>query len=199
MDLRRGERALYRVVSACPADRVSLTATTLSRWWPRRGRFTDPAEELPVHALPYLTVPAPDMARPGAPSSLAMALAAHPERWRPLVDYRTDTRWYQLLERTDEHEVWLLSWLPGQGTDLHDHGPASGAFAIAAGTLTERVISATPGRPPVEVTRSLRTGHSRAFGPHYVHQVTNTGAVPAVSVHVYSLALAERGIPVHRT
>jgi predicted metal-dependent enzyme (double-stranded beta helix superfamily) len=143
-----------------------------------------------VHALPNLTVPAPDMARPGGPTSIAMTLAAHPERWRPLLDYRADTRWYRLLERREQHEVWLLSWLPGQGTDLHDHGPASGAFAIAAGTLTERVVAATPGRPPVEVTRELVTGRCRAFGPHYVHQVTNVGTAPAVSVHVYTPQLA---------
>jgi hypothetical protein len=41
----------------------------------------------------------------------------------------------------------------------------------------------------VEVTRALNTGYYRAFGPHYVHQVTNTGAIPAVSVHVYTPAL----------
>ena len=142
-----------------------------------------------MHAVPYLTVPAPDMVRPGSPTSLAMTLAAHPERWRPLVDYRTDTRWYRLLERTHQHEVWLLSWLPGQGTDLHDHGAASGAFAIAAGTLTERVVATKPDGSTVEVTRELSTGRCRAFGPRYVHQVTNTGAVPAVSVHIYTPGL----------
>ena len=143
-----------------------------------------------MHAVPYLTIPAPDMTRPGSPASLAMTLAAHPERWRPLVDYRTDTRWYRLLERTPQHEVWLLSWLSGQGTDLHDHGPASGAFAIAAGTLTERVVATKPEATVVEVTRELGVGRCRAFGPHYIHQVTNTGAVPAVSVHIYTPALS---------
>ncbi|MGB8963494.1 MAG: cysteine dioxygenase family protein [Pseudonocardiaceae bacterium] len=142
-----------------------------------------------MHAVPDLTVPAPDIAPAGGPVSLAMRLAAHPELWWRLLDYRTDTRWYRLLEKTDQHEVWLLSWLPSQRTDLHDHGPASGAFAIAAGTLTERVVGARPGRSPVEVTRALSTGRCRAFGPHYVHQVANTGAVPAVSVHVYTPGL----------
>lgn len=145
-----------------------------------------------MHAVPYLTVPAPDMARPGGPASLALALAANPERWRPLVDHHTDTCWYRLLERTAQHEVWLLSWLPGQGADLHDHGPTSGAFAIAAGTLTERVLTATPGRPPVEVTHELTAGRCRAFGPHYVHRMTNCGAAAAVSVHVYTPALTVR-------
>jgi predicted metal-dependent enzyme (double-stranded beta helix superfamily) len=118
-----------------------------------------------------------------------MTLAAHPERWRPLLDYRTDTRWYRLLERTPQHEVWLLSWLPGQGTDLHDHGPASGAFAIAAGTLTERVVATRADCSTVEITRELVAGRCRAFGPRYVHQVTNAGTVPAVSVHIYTPAL----------
>ena len=142
-----------------------------------------------MYAVPYLTIPAPDMTRPGSPTSLAMTLATHPERWRPLVDYRTDTRWYRLLERTPQHEVWLLSWLPGQGTDLHDHGPASGAFAVAAGTLTERVVATRPDRSTVEVTRELVTGRCRAFGPYYIHQVTNVGTVPAVSVHIYTPGL----------
>jgi hypothetical protein len=143
-----------------------------------------------VYAVPYLTIPAADAVLPGGPISLALALAAHPERWQPLVDYRADTRWHRLLECTAGHEVWLLSWLPGQGTDLHDHGPACGAFAVAAGTLTERVVADQPGRAPVQVTRLLEAGRARAFGPHYVHQVTNTGTVPAVSVHVYSPGLS---------
>ncbi|MGH3899229.1 MAG: cysteine dioxygenase [Pseudonocardiaceae bacterium] len=143
-----------------------------------------------MYAVPDLTVPVSGSAGSATPINLAMRLAAHPERWRPLVDYRTDTRWYRLLERLGQHEVWLLSWLPGQGTDLHDHGPASGAFAVAAGTLTEDVVAAKPGRSPVEVTRELAAGRCRVFGPHYVHRVTNTGTVPAVSVHVYTPKLA---------
>ncbi|HEY2723385.1 MAG TPA: cysteine dioxygenase family protein [Pseudonocardiaceae bacterium] len=142
-----------------------------------------------MHAVPYLTVPDSGVTRSTSPVSLAMALAAHPERWRPLVDYRTDTRWYRLLERTARHEVWLLTWLPGQGTDLHDHGPASGAFAVAAGALTERVVAGKAGGSPMEVTRTLAAGRSRVFGPHYIHQVSNTADVPAVSVHVYTPGL----------
>jgi Cysteine dioxygenase type I len=108
-----------------------------------------------MHAMSHLTVPTADIADTSGAVRLAAGMAAQPERWRLLVDYRAETRWYRLLERTRQHEVWLLSWLPGQGTDLHDHGPASGAFAIAAGTLTEQLVAIKPGRPPVEVTHSL--------------------------------------------
>lgn len=142
-----------------------------------------------MHAVPSSTVATSDVVRPDSPCGLAAELAARPEWWRPLVAYHAGTRWYRLITRTDQLEVWLLSWLPGQGTDLHDHGQASGAFATAAGTLTERVLTTKPGEPPVEISRTLATGRSRAFGPHHIHQVTNLGTVPAVSVHVYTPAL----------
>ena len=38
--------------------------------------------------------------------------------------------------------MWLLSWLPDQGTPLHDHGTSAGAFAVVDGTLTERIVAA---------------------------------------------------------
>ena len=85
--------------------------------------------------------------------------------------------------------MWLLSWLPEQGTPLHDHGTSAGAFAVVRGTLTERVVAA--GRDAVrESTDDLTVGRVRHFGPHYVHQVTNTRTEPAVSVHVYTPGLA---------
>ena len=45
-----------------------------------------------------------------------------------------------------EAEIWLLSWVPGQGTALHDHGLSAGAFAVAQGTLIERVVDGRPAR-----------------------------------------------------
>jgi quercetin dioxygenase-like cupin family protein len=71
-----------------------------------------------------------------------------------------------------------MSWLPGQGTDDHDHGDATGAFTIVSGTLTEHVLHR--GR-----THAVTEGQSRVFGPGYAHQVRNDGQDPAVSLHVY--------------
>jgi Cysteine dioxygenase type I len=134
-------------------------------------------------------------------AALAITLALRPDLWRPLVDYREETRWTRLLEpaalahavdpglhpELDRAEIWLLSWLPGQGTALHDHGPSSGAFAVADGTVFERVVTANRrGRRARELGADLVTGRVRMFGPHYVHQVRNIGAAPAVSVHVYA-------------
>ncbi len=150
-----------------------------------------------------LLTPAPDStARSTAAAGLAAALAAGSDRWLDSVEYRTGSRWTHLLpaahaaavldpsqhDELADAQVWLLSWLPEQGTPLHDHGTSAGAFAVVQGTLTERVVTA--GRDGVrEYADDLTPGRVRFFGPHYVHQVTNTGDRPAVSVHVYTPGL----------
>ncbi|MGY1802538.1 cysteine dioxygenase [Blastococcus sp. SYSU D00922] len=140
--------------------------------------------------------------RTGA-AGLAAALAAASDRWLDLVEFRAAGRWTHLLTTDDaadaldpslhaelaDAQVWLLSWLPQQGTPLHDHGTSAGAFAVVRGTLSERVVAA--GRTGVRESADLLTpGRVRHFGPHYVHQVTNAGTEPAVSVHVYTPGLS---------
>ncbi len=145
---------------------------------------------------------APARRRSGA-AALAVALTLRPELWEPRVEYRATSRWSALVDPADAAEVldpalhaelagaqvWLLSWLPGQGTDLHDHGTSAGAFAVARGTLTERVVAAPPGAAVRQTSTDLAAGRVRYFGEHHVHQVTNTLTEPAVSVHVYTPAL----------
>src|SRR5579875_3546482 len=55
----------------------------------------------------------------------------------PFVDYNENERWHQRLYRDRRVDVWLISWLPAQGTQLHDHGGSSGAFTILEGSLDE--------------------------------------------------------------
>jgi mannose-6-phosphate isomerase-like protein (cupin superfamily) len=116
------------------------------------------------------------------PALIARELAADQTRWSRLLRYQTDERYATLLEATSGQEIWLLSWLPGQGTDLHTHGPATGAFTVVVGELTERV--ARPERA-TQVIHQLVAGQSRAFAPGYVHQIRNLGSEPAVTIHVY--------------
>ncbi|WFB11533.1 cysteine dioxygenase [Streptomyces sp. LX-29] len=92
-------------------------------------------------------------------------------------------------------EAWLIAWPPGSGTGWHDHGGSHGAFATAAGELTEQSLAAqlpTEGWKTLELAdgvdreRRLSGGHGRAFGPHHVHQVFNESQDRhAVSVHAY--------------
>ncbi|MEI4270422.1 cysteine dioxygenase family protein [Klenkia sp. LSe6-5] len=143
--------------------------------------------------------PAPTTAPAGA-AALAVALAVRTDLWAHRVEYREESRWTSLLDPADvadaldpslhaelhAAQVWLLSWLPGQGTPLHDHGASAGAFAVARGGLTERVVARGAGRAPHQSTTDLAAGRVRYFGAHYVHQVVNTLHEPAVSLHVYA-------------
>ena len=110
-------------------------------------------------------------------------LAADQRQWLGLVRYTEGTRWYKRLIDGGDHDVWLLSWLPGQGTGFHDHGHSAGAFAVALGALQEWTA---PGGRPSHAGVTMAQGAARSFGPWYVHHVINASAQPAVSVHAYS-------------
>ncbi|MGK5740766.1 cysteine dioxygenase [Micromonospora sp. URMC 103] len=116
--------------------------------------------------------------------ALAAPWAADPAGWPAPLRFDPVTRWYARLATGVDHEVWALSWLPGQGTDLHDHGGSAGAFLVVAGILTEETVSGARLRP-----RRLPAGSGRRFGARHVHLVANRDDAPAVSVHVYRPAL----------
>jgi hypothetical protein len=140
---------------------------------------------------------------PSGAAALAVALTLRTDLWAPLVQYREESRWTHLLDPAAAAavldpslhaelagaQIWLLSWLPGQGTDLHDHGSSAGAFAVARGTLTERVVAARAREAVRQSTTDLAAGRVRYFGAHHVHQVVNSLTEPAVSLHVYAPAL----------
>jgi predicted metal-dependent enzyme (double-stranded beta helix superfamily) len=117
----------------------------------------------------------------------ARAVARDPARWRDLIRYDAGQRWYLRLARDDTHEIWLLSWLPGQHTGFHDHGASAGAFVVVQGALRER---AAPGGRPEDTGHAVPHGTARSFGPGYVHDVTNASPRPAVSIHAYSPPLS---------
>ncbi|MFI1741171.1 cysteine dioxygenase [Streptomyces sioyaensis] len=138
-------------------------------------------------AIPHLLPPVP--AHPATVAGfvgLARSIAADRDAWAPLVRYDTTSRWYHRLRTGPGYEVWLLSWVPGQGSGRHDHGPSSGVLTVLEGELTEH---AGPGR------RSLTAGAQRVFAPGYVHEVVNDALTPAVSLHIYFPGLTE--MPMH--
>ncbi|MFK0101474.1 cysteine dioxygenase [Streptomyces sp. NPDC091040] len=117
---------------------------------------------------------------------LARTIAADRDHWAPLVRYDATTRWYHRLHTGPGYEVWLLSWVPGQGSGLHDHGPSSGVLTVLDGELTERTDRGK---------RTLGAGAQRVFAPGYVHEVVNDSLEPAVSLHVYYPGLTD--MPMH--
>jgi mannose-6-phosphate isomerase-like protein (cupin superfamily) len=108
-------------------------------------------------------------------------------RWRSLARFDPSGRWWCRLHHSDEADIWLLSWLAGQATDLHDHGGSAGAFVVVQGELTEvRAVPDTTER----VIRTVPTGQAVAIPSSTVHDVYNAGPAAAVSLHAYSPPLA---------
>lgn len=105
--------------------------------------------------------------------------------------FAKSTRWARRVLSGPDHEAWLLAWLPGQGTELHDHGgaarPAAGALAVVSGALTEFTVEPGP-FPRLRRTR-LDRGEVSTVGDRTVHAVRNDSDEPAVSLHVYAPGL----------
>ncbi|MFE5741728.1 cysteine dioxygenase [Streptomyces celluloflavus] len=142
-------------------------------------------------AIPHLLPPVP--AHPATVAGfagLARSIAADRAAWVPLVRYDTTTRWYHRLRTGPGYEVWLLSWVPGQGSGRHDHGRSSGVLTVLEGELTEHVTAGTR-----TAHHTLRAGTQRVFAPGYVHDVVNDALAPAVSLHIYFPGLTE--MPMH--
>ncbi|MFC6094141.1 cysteine dioxygenase [Saccharothrix lopnurensis] len=145
------------------------------------GAYLHP--KLDVRLLHDLIHPTRDLWTPRELRDLTSTVAA--ELTTPLLDvlaYDPGRRWWARLGLTEGVELWLLSWLPGQGTEAHDHGGASGSFTVLTGELHEDYRY--PGGPIRSAARPV--GSALGFGAGRAHRVVNRGEVGAASVHAYS-------------
>jgi predicted metal-dependent enzyme (double-stranded beta helix superfamily) len=100
-----------------------------------------------------------------------------------------ERRWHDRIYRDGLIDVWLITWMPTQGTVLHDHGGSNGAFGVLSGELSEAIYlpRAATGEKLIDVARGA--GERVGFGAGYVHDVRNLSDEPAVSIHAYSSPL----------
>ena len=123
---------------------------------------------------------------PQALLDLVGAVADDPSRWRDAVRFDAGTRQWARLPAPDGAELWLLTWLPDQSTDLHDPGSSAAALTVVSGVL-EEVRADADGR---RTTSVLTSGDGVHLAAGVVHDVGNRGTAPAVSVHAYSPPLS---------
>jgi rhodanese-related sulfurtransferase len=115
--------------------------------------------------------------------ALIVSLFASSDGWMERVRLRTEHRWYERLYQGPDHDIWVISWLPGQSTGFHDHGESAGAFVVATGILEEHRSG--------EETLVIHQDEPRAFSTDYAHDVRNASLAPAVSIHAYSPPLSD--------
>jgi mannose-6-phosphate isomerase-like protein (cupin superfamily) len=108
--------------------------------------------------------------------------AEAPDLWRPEIRFRAESRWWTRLHSDDDSDVWLLTWMRDQTTELHDHGGSTAAFTVVQGALEE--VRADPSG--ALTATELRPGRTQWVAPGVVHDVRNVSVLPAVSIHAYS-------------
>ena len=119
----------------------------------------------------------------GGLTALTRRIAAEVRAGRHDVPIDPDHRCYRRLRSDDTVDVWLIGWATGQATELHDHGDSLGALTVVSGVLSERRWA--PHRGGIRA-RPLHAGRSQGFRLGHVHDVINSSAMSAVSVHAYS-------------
>ena len=94
------------------------------------------------------------------------------------------------MARTPDFDAWLIAWPSGGKVELHDHGNSTGAVSVISGALVEAVPCRDDTGRLTLVRHELRAGATLGFGARHVHDVTNESDGHALSLHVYSPALA---------
>src|SRR3954471_7875779 len=105
--------------------------------------------------------------------SITRDIAADEGAWRHLVRFREDGRWWTRLHGDAALDVWLLTWLADQSTDLHDHGASAAAFTVCEGSLSEVRLTGLTERRTV-----VAAGSTRTVAPGIVHDVRNPSGRP---------------------
>jgi len=89
-----------------------------------------------------------------------------------------------------DFEVWMLSWLPGQVTPIHDHGGAVTATTVLSGTVLEdRFVRVTDLEARPIWTMARRPGDFDLIAATAIHRVRSIGHT--VTLHLHAPACAE--------
>lgn len=117
--------------------------------------------------------------------AIARGFAAQPCEWPVAPRFNPLRRWSSLLADHPDYQVWLLTWLPGQSVDRHEH-PGAGALYVLRGELVEEAVEPSDLGAAQLTAQCLRAGSGLVFTGPYEHRISNRSAQPTVSVHVHS-------------
>jgi predicted metal-dependent enzyme (double-stranded beta helix superfamily) len=87
-----------------------------------------------------------------------------------------------LVFRSNNVEILVVCWRPGQGSPIHGHGPADGLMIILEGEITNTTYH-PDGRKVTTVWAAGDVGHTPVGAQH---EVKNTSTRDVVSLHVYA-------------
>ncbi|UEA32584.1 cysteine dioxygenase [Mycobacterium avium subsp. avium] len=163
-----------------------------------------PAATLAALRPPFPSSPSPGPTRLRVPALLYATdqaaddvLSGRCDHLLPPGGIPASRRWFTRIHGDEELDVWLISWVPGHPTELHDHGGSLGALTVVSGSLNEYRWDGRALR-----RRRLDAGDQAGFPLGWVHDVVwaprpvsgpvsrravaAAQAAPTLSVHAYS-------------
>ena len=169
-------QSVAEVVGTCP----ELLTAAIRREVRTRGTWQDTADR--VAAVLRRHVPGPDLLSPEQ-------LAGDPAGYQTHLVH---------AEPDGSFSVTVMVWLPGQETPVHDH-VAWCVSAVLQGTEYEEIFALRGDHLEVVARNQNPVGSVSGFAPPGdIHQVRNTGASVAVSMHVYGTDITRVGSSVRR-
>lgn len=151
-------------------------------------------------SLPIVTPPVPGPTRLRVPDLLHATdhvaddvLSGRYDHLLPPGGLPGTERWFARVHGDDDLDIWLISWVPGHSTELHDHGGSIGALTVLTGSFTEYRWDGRRLR-----RRRLDAGDQAGFPLGWVHDVVwapreapaadpiSSPMPPTLSVHAYS-------------
>ena len=92
-----------------------------------------------------------------------------------------------LVLRTDNLEILVVCWMPGQLTPFHGHGPTDGVVVMLEGCMQNTNIMPDGKR----ITQVFEAGDIIHSPVGTTHRMANTSDDPAISLHLYAPPLGE--------
>lgn len=92
-------------------------------------------------------------------------------------------REHRLIDRTDDYEIYEITWPPGHGLDWHTHGASSASVVVISGEITEWLRGESNTPPTKIVHKPGAVFHRNAYT---AHKVVNMSRRTVRTLHTYA-------------
>lgn len=158
-------------------------------------RMTSHSTHTGMRAIPQGVAPLVDAAaRSGTLDELTSLLRDLPRPLQALAacaEFDPQQRTRRVLHEDNTISILLLGWLPGQATEIHDHGGSLCAFRVLRGSAIESRYELDADGLAIEVERDeFLPGSVIGCDGTEIHSMKNDPAAsePLVTLHIYKPA-----------
>lgn len=103
--------------------------------------------------------------------------------WIKYIKYNNNTYNRNLVYSNKNYDMYIMTWLPNQTTDFHNHSENGCLMKILSGNLTENMINNNNIKQVTVLKKNDVTYIDDLIG---IHKISNNSDNVCVSLHIYS-------------